>query len=906
MQTYFLQQTVFQIVGAITIVMTFALSIYAFRKRNISGSVPFLVLTLAVLAWLVCYLFETASLDLAQKIFWAKLQFPPMLIVPPAWLVVVLYYTGHGKWIRTPYLLFLAVIPIVTTILVITNENHNLIWTSTSLVARGDIHLLQVSYGLWAWINLAYIYGLIAVAAALLILSLRSSPNLYRGQVISLLIISTAALAWNFAYVFQLDPFVRMDLLPIVYLVVGFAAVLGLFRYRLLEIVPVARDFLLERIPEAVMVLDSQFRIIEINPAAEGLFSTSRTKSIGLQAERVLPAEIMSAIHSHEETETQTTAQVEHNNETSIFEIQVVPLQVGRRPSAGKLIVIRDITSQAQTQLSLSRRDAIFEAISFSATRFLRSTAWETDVQELLERLGQASEVSRVAIFNKETNQAGEILVNIRYEWTANGIPPQLLDPRLQKVNIKTDGCQRWSDSLSQGKLIHQLTNEMPSEEFGVLLRDDVRTLLIMPIFFGEEWWGYIEFDDYKRERRFSISELEALQIASGTLGAAIQRSQINLALRKAQNDLETRVRIRTQELAVANDRLKEDLLARQKAEYQAAQRLRELNALNEATAALLSTLDLDALLGQILDASSSAIDAAEKGMLYLVARDTGALEMRANLGYSDPRIQKYSQYGMHEHIAKAVKERRPLKIDDFNKEEKYSYTGEITEVREIRSAIVAPLILEDQVIGALSLEASRPMAFTSSNLQLLVSFATTATAAIRNAMLHGEIQTQAITDSLTGLYNRRGFEELGRREVESIRRFNRSLAAIILDVDDFKHINDAYGHASGDAVLQTVADRLNENIRKVDLLARYGGDEFTILMPEADIYSATQAAERLRQVISDQPAPTPKGPIKVTISLGVARGTNETPSLEALIDHADRALYQAKETGRDRVEIYR
>jgi diguanylate cyclase (GGDEF)-like protein len=345
-----------------------------------------------------------------------------------------------------------------------------------------------------------------------------------------------------------------------------------------------------------------------------------------------------------------------------------------------------------------------------------------------------------------------------------------------------------------------------------------------------------------------------------------------------------------------------QDISERKLDEQTAQQHNRELSALHNATAALLTTLDPEALLSRILDAALSAVPAAKKGMIHLIAPDTGQLEMRASVGYTDPRIVRIRIPGAVGYVARAVKERNPLLIHNLHTDPVLA-TGPYNHVREVNSAIVAPLILKSQVLGALSLESTQTSAFNDSDLRLLVSFAATATAAIHNAHLHAEVQKLAITDSLTGLYNRRGFYELGQREVERSRRYKRPLVAIMLDIDHFKFINDFYGHAIGDYILQSIAKRCSDSLRRIDILGRLGGDEFTILLPETDMFTATGVAERVRNTISNQPVITDPSPVTVSVSLGVARATATTPDLDILISRADKALYTAKREGRNRVE---
>lgn len=409
-------------------------------------------------------------------------------------------------------------------------------------------------------------------------------------------------------------------------------------------------------------------------------------------------------------------------------------------------------------------------------------------------------------------------------------------------------------------------------------------------------------YDELKQ--RIKERTTEVLIINEQLTREILSRKQAEEALRKAHDQLEKRVLERTAELAIANERLQAELVERKRADSIAAKRALELSALHSATTALLSTLEIDGLLSQILDAAISAIPEAEKGTLHLIAHETGRLEIRATIGFTDPRIQKFAFPGSKGFVAKAVQERMPLLILDLQNDPTFRYNGTIPEVRAIQSAIVAPLILDDQVLGVLSLNSSRRSAFDEEGLQLLVSFAATATAAIRNAQLHSEVKLLALSDTLTGIYNRRGFLELGRREIERTRRFRHPLSAIWIDIDYFKNINDTYGHSAGDQVLRAVAQRIKKNIRDVDILGRYGGDEFTILLPETDLFTASSVAERLRNCISDLSVLTEDGRITITASLGAAKVTAETAGLEALLNRADSAMYNAKQSGRNRVEV--
>ena len=174
----------------------------------------------------------------------------------------------------------------------------------------------------------------------------------------------------------------------------------------------------------------------------------------------------------------------------------------------------------------------------------------------------------------------------------------------------------------------------------------------------------------------------------------------------------------------------------------------------------------------------------------------------------------------------------------------------------------------------------------------------------IENVELHEAVQRQAVTDELTGLFNHRHFQEVLESELERTRRFGHQLGLIMLDIDDFKHVNDAYGHLQGDLVLREVARVLRESSREVDIPARYGGEELAVVLPQADLDGAYRFAERVRTGIArlDVPLLDRAGTVGITASLGVAAAPTSAPvDAEALVAAADAALYRAKREGKNR-----
>lgn len=164
-----------------------------------------------------------------------------------------------------------------------------------------------------------------------------------------------------------------------------------------------------------------------------------------------------------------------------------------------------------------------------------------------------------------------------------------------------------------------------------------------------------------------------------------------------------------------------------------------------------------------------------------------------------------------------------------------------------------------------------------------------------------------ATTDPLTGLYNRRHFFDLAKHEIARTQRYHRPLSCIMLDIDNFKGINDSYGHLIGDLVIKNMVQRCQQAIREVDIFARYGGDEFILLLPEADQKRAKQLAQRLTKAFYNTPLKIKEREINISISLGLASmKSDQDLSLDILLTRADEALYKAKRSGKNQIAIWR
>jgi diguanylate cyclase (GGDEF)-like protein len=221
-----------------------------------------------------------------------------------------------------------------------------------------------------------------------------------------------------------------------------------------------------------------------------------------------------------------------------------------------------------------------------------------------------------------------------------------------------------------------------------------------------------------------------------------------------------------------------------------------------------------------------------------------------------------------------------------------------------IRSWLGVPMIVRGEVIGLLAIDSTELKYFTSEHVNTVTTFADQVAIALENARLFEDVQNLALTDPLTGLYNRRGLFEIGHIEFTRTHRLERPFSAIMIDIDHFKLVNDEYGHPVGDQVLQFLASELHSTVRGSDIVGRYGGEEFAIFLSGSDGKAAMDLAKRLRTTIENTPFHVVDQEIKLTISLGVAEHNENSPNLETLVARADQALYVAKHKGRNRAVL--
>ena len=319
---------------------------FLWRFRSIPSNRNLMLLMLAVAEWSLAYAMEYKSATLAEKLWWVNIEYIGVVLTPPLWLLFALRYTGREYWLTTRNLLLLFVLPLLALIAVWTNDFHHLMWSHTWLDSKDGFPLVAYTRESFFWIFIVFCYGVLLTGTLFLLQTFVITRHIFRKQMAIILFGLMAPWLGNALYIFGWSPYINLDLTPFALTISGLAMTLVLFRFQLMDIVPVAREAVMEGIRDSVLVLDLQNRIVDMNSVAQKILRRDAKNVIGQSIRDILPASLQLGALLKENREGRAEAVWRDKHTTGHFDIRVTPLYERGGRSVGRLIILQDITER--------------------------------------------------------------------------------------------------------------------------------------------------------------------------------------------------------------------------------------------------------------------------------------------------------------------------------------------------------------------------------------------------------------------------------------------------------------------------------------------------------------------------------------------------------------------------------
>ncbi|MEW6406131.1 MAG: histidine kinase N-terminal 7TM domain-containing protein, partial [Chloroflexota bacterium] len=442
------------------------MGLYAWSRRPAVAVTPFAWMMVAIAAWSFLYALELFTPHLQLKVILTNLQYPGIVSIPLFLLGFALEYTGRRHLLSRRIQALLWIIPIVIILATWTNRLHGLMWDSEQVEYFHGLTLLAVRMGPLFWVNIGYTYLLLFIGTLILIMELIQRPGIYRFQVSLVVLGLLSPWVGSLFYVFRFSPIPNLDLSPLFFIPSSFALAWAITRFRLLDVIPLEHVNVLQNMRDGVIVLDPQRRILYINPIGEFMLAKKDADAIGQPLNEISPAyaRILTPYLDDDQKQFEFTAGDEADS--PVFEVTISHMRLAPEPLGfNHVIIFHDISVRKEAEALLNRREAIMEAISFAAEQFLREPLWEHAIPRVLEKMGQATDVSRVYVAMNYTDMEGTLHSSLCYEWAAPELSKRIDDLRMLHMPLQKVGLTRWEECLGKGETIQGPLKTLPESE---------------------------------------------------------------------------------------------------------------------------------------------------------------------------------------------------------------------------------------------------------------------------------------------------------------------------------------------------------------------------------------------------------------------------------------------------------
>ncbi len=826
------------------------------KRRNNPGSIPFVLTMLAFAVWCISRFPGLFISDIDQSIFWGFVAFISQIIIAPLLSTFIARYTKVNLSLNNHFYWVIWIVPLVLFVFVATNQWHGLAYP---YIAFHDVNMdLVVIHepGFLFYFFVIYAYTLILFSLFWFIRYLKQFGKKGILSTVLLIISSLTTFSLNLIYVLFPSLLLSMDFTPLSFSLLTMVLFWSISQDQLFNIKPIAYQTIFENAPDGMIVITNEGGIIEVNSAAENILGINQAKMIGESLSHLAPHICKIDLQNHQCKEQLETEIELPGTPQRIIRLRMQPVTNKNNHSIGRIITLHDISALKQAEEELKKKYQFTDTL-VDATAEINATL---ELKEVLDTI--LENAAKVIPFD----EADIILINQqgKYEFASvksndESHPMDFLF-NLDPMSGNLFGFEKM---VKTGKpIIINNRNDNPDWNPSINGSEWIQSYLGVPIQHQGKVLGFINLS-MGTKNAYNDEQARQIEIFANYAASAIANAEY---FNKTQH--------------FAN----------------------EMAALNEISQSINAGTGLEETLKAALRQLKSIIPIDAFG-ITLYEHQSHIIE--TYLYYEDETIINIPPFNLYEKdsVSRYVieKEDKLYVPNVFANDSEINANG-ISWINAFHShtLLAMPLIRRGEIFGVMIAGSNIIDAYNSDQIELVETIALQSSASIDNARLFELVQEQAITDDLTGLDNRRHFNLMLNKEMARAQRYNRSLSLIMLDIDDFKDVNDQYGHLAGDFLLKELALLTKECLRKADTAFRYGGEEFIFLLPETSADAAEEIAERMRKRIEETQFIYEAVVLNTTVSLGVCGFKSKSLNRDVLLNTVDKALYKAKAAGKN------
>ncbi len=474
------QYTPYIIPIVISTLISLAVTVLAWQRRHVPGATPLVFMMLSISEWLLFYILEVGSTTLAGNLFWANVTYIGIVAAPVCWLFFALEYTNPSKKITWRTAVPFLIEPAIILLVMITDNFHHLFRQEVVLNTSGPYAYLAIVRGPLFWVHVAYSYGLMAYGTYLLIRAYIHTSSLYRAQIgISVL---GAFIPWivNALYISPLAAMITIDPTPIAFMATGLVVAWGMFGYRLMDISPVARNWVVEQMDDGLFVVDKLYRVVDVNAAGKALLRKPTNQIIGRPIENVFE-EWSDLVSKYRDVErANADLRLNRDGQTWDFNLSISPLYDNQQRLNGRLLMLHDTTEQRQVEAALRDAKEAAEAANRAKSTFLANMSHElrTPLTAIIGYSELLQEQTAVLVSDSQNIPERLEKINISAEHLLNIINDLLdlskVEAGQMKLKLRPFTIASVIESV---QVVIQPTLEQNQNELTIHLAEDISTM---------------------------------------------------------------------------------------------------------------------------------------------------------------------------------------------------------------------------------------------------------------------------------------------------------------------------------------------------------------------------------------------------------------------------------------------